>query len=221
MYKNWEKIVAAQVGNKITEEDLKLAAYRLISEQVLYKNEPSQRQAFNLVADNEGEFAKVLAPFGIQLIVNRTLFFACAKPTIDQTGEATVGQTLMALVLRSVYDVMARDCQLNENGQAYVDLVDLESIYTKETGGRRFPSLSELEALLRDFKRWGIARKSDLREKEYLSAITQDQPYFIVIQPSIVEILGPNAIHRLKHWMESNTEAIDDNEETATPASAT
>jgi hypothetical protein len=207
----WETL-ASREDSTNTQEEFETAAYRLAAEQVLYYADKHSRVAYWLVERYERDFKQVLIPFGIRLLVNRQMRYACAIPEHAKAGTATVQQTVLALVLRKIYDESARLGQLNDDGEVICDLVELEEKYRLETH-RELPRKSELDALLGMLKRWGLARTSSEQagmDGEYGPGT---QPYVVVIRPAIVEVLGEVALQRLSQW--SDFAAADPMQENA------
>lgn len=147
----------------------------------------------------EREFKHALALLGVSVEVNRQLRYAYAQPRHEKMGSATVGQTVLALVLRSIYDESARTGQLNDDGEVICDLIELEEKY-RLTTGRELPAKSELESLLKSMKRWGIAKKCEEENSDCGEIRATNQPFAIVIRPAIVDILGEAALQRLAQW---------------------
>lgn len=171
-----------------------------MTEQVLYYADKHSRVAYWLAERYEREFNQVLSPLGIMLKVNRQLRYACAIPEHAKSGTATVQQTILALLLRKIYDESVRIGQFNDDGEVFCDLVDLEEKYRLETH-RELPKKSELDALLGMLKRWGIARTSYEQDGGGDgNGGSGDQPYVVVIRPAIVEVLGEVALQRLAQW---------------------
>lgn len=179
-----------------TADQFEAAAYRLLSEQVLYAADRRSRVAYALVEQFEREFAQVLAPFGVKLRVNRQLRYACATPSHEKSTPASEEQTLLALVLRKVYDEAARMGEMNDDGEVVCDLVALEEKYRQDTG-RALAKSTKLEQLLSTLKRWGIARTS---EEDETGRHDVDQPFVVVIRPAIADVLGEQALLRLALW---------------------
>lgn len=198
MSEYWESL-AKKDGSINTAEEFEAAAYRLVTEQVLYYSDKNSRSAYWLAARYEREFNQALSPLGIRLQVNRQLSYVYAVPEHAKTGTASVQQTILALVLRKIYDESARIGQLNDNGEVICDLIELEEKFRLETH-RELPKKSELDAILAMFKRWGIARTSNAHDEIGGEHNTGDQPYVVVIRPAIVDVLGETALQRLVQW---------------------
>lgn len=197
MSQYWEAL-ASRSNGEAAAEDFELTAYRLVSEQVIYHADRHSRMAYWLIDRYERDFRQALAPLGVDVQVNRQLRYACALPRHSKAGTASVGQTLLALVLRQIYDESARAGQLNDDGEVICDLVELEEKY-RLTTGRELPGKGDLDGLLRTLKRWGIARKDEEPFPEGAEFGTS-QPYAVVIRPAIADVLGETALARLADW---------------------
>lgn len=194
MSKQWEELAQRSDGRYV-EEDFEMAAYRLVAEQVLYYADLPSRKAFWIIKDYKREFEKVLDPLGIDIEINSLLNYICARPRHAKAGSATTNQTLLALVLRSIYDQAMQVGEMaNDESEVACELVELEQKYQLATG-RDLPGKMELNALLRQLKRWGLVRiasDSDVEDSEAESVI--------LIRPAIVEVLGDTALQKLTRW---------------------
>ena len=207
MSQYWESI-ASKTDGQYTAEEFEATASRLLSEQVLYYSDKHSRTAYGMVERYEREFRNVLAMVGVTLLpVNRQLQFACAVPDSGKAGTATTAQTLLALVLRKLYDEHAKTGQFNDNGEVVCDLVELGEKHKAATG-RELPPRGEMESLVRVLRRWGIVRKMDEREMEENNISNDGQPYVLAIRPAIVDLLGDTATSKLAEF--HNAEKIDD-----------
>jgi Domain of unknown function (DUF4194) len=190
----WETLADASNG-RATAEEFEAAAYRLVTEQVLYYADRHSKTAYALVDQYERNFRQVLTPLGIDVKVNRQLRYAFAQPQQSKAGTATVAETILALVLRAIYDESARQGHMNDDGEVVVDVVELDEKH-RMLAQRELPAKAKLDALLDSLKRWGIARKSE----ELAEASDEDMgaaPYGIVIRPAIVDLLGDTALAKL------------------------
>lgn len=194
MSKQWEELAQRSDGRYV-EEDFEMAAYRLVAEQVLYYADLHSRKAFWIIKDYKREFEKVLDPLGIDIEINSLLNYICARPRHAKVGSATTNQTLLALVLRSIYDQAMQVGEMaNDESEVACELVELEQKYLLATG-RELPAKMELNALFRQLKRWGLVRiasDSDVEDSEAESVI--------LIRPAIVEVLGDTALQKLTRW---------------------
>lgn len=179
----------------VTEDDFEAAANRLVTEQVLYAADRGSKVAYGLIRDFERDFKRALEPLGYAVRVNSQLRFACAIPKHAKSSPVTVEQTLLALVLRKIFDEETRNGHHDENGEVACDLVTLEVKYKQTTGGRELATGGKLAALMQWMRRWGIARVSD-EEGDQLGHYA-DQPYMVIIRPGIAEVLGEAALTRI------------------------
>lgn len=181
--------------NAVTEDDFEAAASRLVTEQVLYAADRGSKVAYGLIRDFERDFKRALEPLGYAVRVNSQLRYACAIPKHAKSSPVTVEQTLLALVLRKIFDEETRHGHHDENGEVACDLVTLEVKYKQTTGGRELATGGKLAALMQWMRRWGIARLSD-EEGDQLGHYA-DQPYVVIIRPGIAEVLGEAALARI------------------------
>lgn len=191
--------VASRADGQHTEAELEAAAYRLVTEQVLYHADRSSRNAYYAVERFERDMRTALTPLGIDIGVNRNLRYVYAIPKHSKNGTASVSQTVFALVLRQIYDERMRVGDVNDDGEVYCGLVELEEKY-RLLVGRALPGRGELESLMRTAKRWGIARKEFEATAEIPESELEGQPYAVVVRPAIVEVLGEAALQRIGLW---------------------
>lgn len=178
-------------------DDLETAAYRLVAEQVIYRSDKLSRTAYGAIEKYERDMQEALAPLGLLVKVNRKAQYAYALPVRAKAGNATKNQTLLALVLRKLYDVGASEGRFNDDREIICDLVELGETYRLATQ-RELPAKGELRALLLTMKRWGLIRLVE-DEAEFEGA-AGDQPYQVAIRPGIVDVLGETALARLAEW---------------------
>lgn len=178
-------------------EDFESAAYRLVSEQVIYHSDLKNRVAYNIIDEYEKEVVKALAPLGIVLQVNRQLRYVAAIPKHAKTTAATIPQTLFSLVLRGIYEENAQSGNLSDEGEVFCDLVELTEKHRLMTQ-RELPGKVEFDNLMRTAKRWGIARR--LEDGDNNIPLSEGMESGIAIRPGIVEVLGEAALLRLALW---------------------
>jgi len=203
-----------EIGKEYSESDFESAAYRLITDQVLYYDDRNSRVAYSLVNKFENDFSKALEPLGVQIRVNRQLRYACGLPRNGRAGAVPKALTLFALFLRKIYDELINQGCMNERGEVVCDEIELENAY-RQTLQSDMPTKGEIETMMRTLKRWGLARKLDASDLP--PDTTGELPFAIVIRPAIVDLLGEAAIARLARF--SPTLSTDDGltAEQATP----
>lgn len=208
MSQYWESL-ASRTDGQHSAEELEMAAYRLAVEQVLYYADRHSRTAYWMVEKYERDFRQALAPLGIDVKVNRQLRYAFALPKHAKAGTATIAQTVLALVLRAVYDESASTGQLTDDGEVLCDLVELSEKY-RLMSGKELPAKGKLDSLMDVMKRWGIARKSDDYGFDDGDDPSSVQPYAVIIRPAIADLLGEAALARLVQFKATTT--VDINE---------
>lgn len=205
----WENLAARSNGLHVID-DFEAASYRLAVEQVLYHADRGSRTAYYVVERYERDIKDALAPLGVDVHVNRQLRYAYAIPRHGRSGNATTQQTVFALVLRMVYEDSAKVGDLTDDGEVICDLLELDEKYRMLTG-RELPGKGDLDSLIRNMRRWGIARLSTEQDDIGEEGL-RDQPYAIVIRPAIVDILGETALQRLSQWHGTAVPASEDGE---------
>lgn len=190
---HWDNAVTG-TQSQATQEDFEAAAYRLVAEQVIYASDRGNKLPYRLIEDYEREFRSVLEPMGIGLLVNRRLRYACALPRHTKIADAGLEPTLLALVLRKIYDELARLGQITDVGEVFVDLIELAEKFRQSTNGRDLPKGGQLRELVRIVQRWGIARRQDDVGDDDTDV---EQPFVIVIRPAIADVLGETPLQRL------------------------
>lgn len=199
---HWNNAVASTRG-QATQEDFETTAYRLVAEQVIYATDRGNKIPYWLIEDYERDFRHALEPLGIGLFVNRRLRYACALPRHTKMADAGLEPTLLALVLRKLYDEVAR-LGLADNGEVFVDLIELAEKYRQSTHGRELPKGGALRELVRTVQRWGIARRQD---DVTADEVDVDQPFVVVIRPAIADVLGETPLQRLALFASQRTSA--------------
>jgi len=216
---NYWDMLAAKTDGQYTAEDFESAAYRLITEQVLYHADKQSRVAYWLVERYARDFERALEPLGVDIMVNDLLRYVYARPAHAKSGAATVTQTLMALVLRAIYEDSARAGQINDNGEVMCDVIELQEKYRLETG-RELPLKMEFDANLRTFKRWGILRRADEQNIAEMDSDV-DSEMCLLIRPAIRDVLGETALQRLGQWAQTKAVVdVDNNEQESDGVSA-
>lgn len=204
----WANAVEA-TKNVVTEDEFEAVANRLVTEQVLYAADRGSKVAYGLIREFERDFKRALEPLGYVVRVNSQLRYACAIPKHAKTSLVSVDQTLLALVLRKIFDEETRSGNHDENGEVACDLVTLEVKYKQLTGGRELATGGKLAALMQWMRRWGLARIAD--EEGDLPGHDADQPYVVIIRPGIAEVLGEAALARIALFVspDDNVEVVD------------
>ncbi|QNU16078.1 DUF4194 domain-containing protein [Thermomonas sp. XSG] len=188
MKRSWN--VLSQLSNGIhAVADFESAAYRLVTEQVLYASDRGTRTAYHLVEDHFDDYVAALAPLGIRLERNAHYRYVVALPAHAEGVPVTLEETLLLLVLRQRYDAAARQGNIEELGEVVVELPELQEAY-QALIARPMPEVGTLRALARTVRRWGVARLVD-------SEPDDPQPFHLRVRPAIVDIVGETWLQRL------------------------
>lgn len=188
MKRSWN--VLSQLSNgTYAVADFERAAYRLVTEQVLYASDRGARIAYHLVEDHFDDYLAALAPLGIRLERNAHYRYVVALPAHAEGVPVTLEETLLLLVLRQRYDEAARQGNIEELGEVVVELPDLQEAY-QALIARPMPEIGSLRALARTARRWGVARLVD-------SEPDDPQPFHLRVRPAIVDIVGETWLQRL------------------------
>ncbi|QDH70054.1 DUF4194 domain-containing protein [Marilutibacter alkalisoli] len=188
MKRSWATL--SQLTNGVhTPQDFERAAYRLVTEQVLYSSDRRSRTAYHLVESWYDDFSAALEPLGIRLERNAHYRYVVALPSHAEGVAVTLDETLLVLVLRQRYDEAMRQGMVEEDGDVIVELPELQEAYPVLTG-RQMPEIGALRILLRALRRWSLCRTEDCEPDD-------PQPFRILVRPAIVEIIGAQWLQRL------------------------
>jgi len=200
MKRSWNTI-SQQSNGLYAPVDFERAAYRLVTEQVLYASDRGARSAYHLVEDHFDDYVAALAPLGIRLERNAHYRYVVALPAHADGVPVTLEETLLLLVLRQRYDVAARQGEIEEQGEVMVELPELQEAYAALTG-RPMPEVGALRTLARSARRWGVARLVD-------SEPDDPQPFHLRVRPAIVEIVGEAWLQRLDQHNRDDDDGLD------------
>lgn len=188
MKRSWNML--SQLSNGMyTTQDFERAAYRLITEQVLYSGDRKSKNAYHLVETYLADFASALEPFGIRLERNSHYRYVVALPSHGEGTPVSLEETLLILVLRQRYDEAMRQGQVEDHGEVLVELPELQEAYSALVD-RPMPEVGQLRALVKALKRWSVCRQVESEPED-------PQPFTIMIRPAIVEIVGTQWLQRL------------------------
>lgn len=201
MKRSWATL--SQMSNGVyAVQDFERAAYRLVTEQVLYASDRLARTTYHLIEDHFDDFVAALAPLGMRVERNAHYRYVVALPTHGEGSQVSIEETLLLLVLRQRYDEAMRQGQIEEQGEVLVELPDLQEAYPA-LSGRSMPEAGALRTLARTLRRWGVCR---LVESEAGDA----QPFHLMVRPAIVDIVGEQWLHRLDQHNRDDDESGTD-----------
>jgi hypothetical protein len=188
-------------GGLYAPQDFERAAYRLVTEQVLYAADRRSRSAYHLVESHLADFEAALEPLGIRLERNAHYRYVIALPVHGEGAPATLEETLLILVLRQRYDEAMRQGRVEDHGEVLVELPELQEAYRALTA-RELPDAGALRALLRTLRRWSVCRTLDGEPGDV-------QPFRVLVRPAIVEIVGAQWLQRLDQHNRGDADADD------------
>ncbi len=201
MKRSWTTL--SQLTNGLYEpQDFERAAYRLVTEQVLYASDRGSKNAYHLVDTWFADFVAALEPLGIRLERNAHYRYVVALPAHGEGVPVSLEQTLLLLVLRQRYDAAMREGQIEDQGEVMVELPELQEAYQNLTG-RPMPEVGPLRETLRALRRWSVARSVDPEPDD-------PQPFRILVRPAIVEIVGAQWLQRLDQHNRIDDERADE-----------
>lgn len=201
MKRSWN-LLSQQSNGLYAVADFERAAYRLVTEQVLYAADRGARTAYHLVEDHFDDYVAALAPLGVRLERNAHYRYVVALPAHGEGAPVALEETLLLLVLRQRYDEAARQGNIEEQGEVIVELPDLQEAY-QALIARPMPEVGTLRALARTARRWGVARLVE-------SELDDAQPFHLRVRPAIVEIVGETWLQRLdQHNRDDDADAAD------------
>lgn len=194
-------------GGLYAVQDFERAAYRLVTEQVLYGADRRSRSAYHLVEAHLADFAAALEPLGIRLERNPHYRYVIALPVHGEGTPATLDETLLILVLRQRYDEAMRQGLVEDHGDVLVELPDLQEAYRALTA-RELPDAGALRLLLKTLRRWSVCRTIDAEPGDA-------QPFRVLVRPAIVEIVGTQWLQRLDQHNRDDADAEEDDDVSA------
>lgn len=186
---NWQRVAERQ--ETFTVKDFQRAALRLVVDQILYQANAKQRIDYDLISAYEKEFSEVLDLLGCKLDHNARERYVAAVPIQPDVSKIPLMHTLLALVLRKLYDHHMNRGSLH-TGIAGIDLSELETAF-KESTGRDLPMKpqAELMAMLEAMKRWGIARPV---KADNMGEVN----WYVEILPGIQSLISERSLAMLK-----------------------
>ena len=212
MKRSWNTL-SQQSNGLYAVADFERAAYRLVTEQVLYAGDRGTKVAYHLVEDHFDDFLAALAPLGIRLERNAHYRYVVALPAHGEGTPVTLDETLLLLVLRQRYDEAMRQGRIEDQGEVIVELPELQEA-CQALVGRPMPETGALRTLARTLRRWGVCRLVD-------SEADDPQPFHLRVRPAIVEVVGETWLQRLDQHNrdededEDAVDATEDNDATA------
>jgi hypothetical protein len=207
MPRNWEALADASEG-LYKVEDFQQALYQLVTQQCLYARHQHQSFAYRLISRYRSEFKEAADLMGLKLNFSDRLSFCYVVQDVGRPQLMDLKETMFLLTLRQIYHLRANAGDLTPEGDAIVELPELQEGYRQLTGRDLDTSRAPMEALLKSTKRHGLAR---IGETEANDA----QPYTVIILPGIAEVLSEYAVSRFGAALKASL-PLDDSTEVVT-----
>lgn len=188
MPRTWERLANADVLYN-SESDYQSAAYQLVTAQVLYEADVSQRVAYQLIRRYPTDFKEALELFGMELVINDDYRYCAAVPREARKVFLPLQDTLLILILRQLFHERAMKGELDA-GRAIITIEELCTHYEQSTSRVLPKTAKDLKEALAPLRRYGMARLIEAEEGD-------NQPFNIAIQPAIEALVNDAAVGRL------------------------
>jgi hypothetical protein len=198
MPRTWEKLANADSLYN-NESDYQAAAYQLVTAQVLYEQDQTQRVSYHLVRRYPTEFKEALALFGMELIISDDYRYCAAVPRESRKVLLPLQETLLILVMRQLFHERAMKGEL-DSGRAVVTIEELQTHYTQATNRVLPQTATDLRETLAPLRRYGLTRLIDTDPGDA-------QPFSIAIQPAIEELVNEAAVSKLGAYQAARASA--------------
>lgn len=185
---NWDAQVQ-RAGGDYQAADFQQAAYQLVTDQVLYESNGTQRSAYRLIASYETAFRDFALLMGLQLETNHTYRYAAVYPISIRTATLTLKESLFVISLRQVYDERMSSGE-EEGGRPVVTLDEIETACKTRFHRELVATRPEWRDLIDRVKRFGIARDVPADE-------LSEQPFDVEILPAIEVLISPTTLSRI------------------------
>jgi len=202
MPRNWSALAES---TQTDEEFFQSAAYQLLCAQVLYEADPTQCKAYRLIAAHRREFEEAFELFGMTLtFVDHARYVAAVPRFQNRRAILTLQESQLVLVLRKLYHEQASRGALEDDARALVTIEELRSAFKAATTRELPTSIKELEALIDQMQRFGLARRvaaqSDIQ-----------QPFDIAILPGVQTLVNETTLMKLSnHYLvEAEKETLE------------
>lgn len=192
------------------ENDFRSAAYQLLTQQILYESDKSDRVAYQIVSSHRHAFRDAFDLFGMDIEFDPDYRYCAAIPRMLRKTQLSLLESLLILVLRKVYHEQAIHGDV-VNGAAHISIDELQEAFRAETRRELPTATRELDAVLDTMKRFGILRKTATEAGD-------PQPYAIEIRPGIEKLVSENMITRMAAEQDTSVklqQSSADNEENA------
>jgi len=190
MPREWDEVIGQ--GAIYQPEDFKLAAYQLISNQILYESNNQQVFAYRLIDRYRNAFRETFDLLGMSLKFDSTYRYVAVIPYLEKQKNMSTADALLLLVLRKLYHIKALQGSL-DSGSAVLPIDEFLESYRAETGRELPPEAGALKELLGRMKIFGVVKMPATEPGS-------DQPFDVEILPGIEAIVSEATLSRLTEY---------------------
>jgi len=198
----WRDLIDEQ--NDLPEDDqtLKEAAYKLITSQVLYEQEPMQRTAYRTVRRNQAAYRELMDLFGLELLCDDSNRYCAVVPRDVRSMPLPLDDTLLILILRKEYHDRASRGEVDGGGRAIVTIQDLQAAYLQATNRKLPDQAGELREVINRLRRYGLAKALD-------NDPGASQPFEVAVLPAIAELVNEAVAARISSQFGLDAEDVE------------
>ena len=208
MPREWDDVIGPDAYYQ--PQDFKLAAYQLISNQILYESNNQQATAYRLIDRYRDAFRETFDLLGMSLKFDSTYRYIAVVPYVEKQRNMTTAEALLLLVLRKAYHVKALQGCL-ENGSAVMSIDEFLEFYRAESGRELPGEVGALKEALNRMKGFGVAKMPATEPGS-------DQPFDVEVLPGVQAIISEATLSRLTDYVATQRTTTDDDVETAETA---
>lgn len=190
MPREWAEVIGQ--GALYQPDDFKLAAYQLISNQILYESNNQQSFAYRLIDRYRNAFRETFDLLGMSLKFDSTYRYVAVIPYLEKQKSMSTADALLLLVLRKLYHIKALQGSL-DSGSAVLPIDEFLESYRAETGRELPPEAGALKELLGRMKAFGVVKMPATEPGS-------DQPFDVEILPGIEAIVSEATLSRLTEY---------------------
>lgn len=190
----------------LEEEQLKEAAYQLLSSQFLLREKNRHRRHFNVIVANQKYFQRLMEATNNRLLVAEDQGFIGITPE-NYTRRMSINETLILLTLRYLYDEEINNFNSNRNGSVDITVKDFGLKYQALTNRELPRNKSDFIALLEPFVRCGVLEQG--KDEDH------GDVWRLHLYPTIATLVNGEALKLIEIYMKDDgieTESVSDDE---------
>ncbi len=179
-------------------DQIKQAAYALLSNQFLHRSRQRQRKHYETVVRYQSFFVNLMDALNQNLSINESHGYAGVVPQ-DFTRRMKLEETLLLLVLRYIYDEEINAFHAHDDGSVDISVEDLQVRFQQLTKRDLPYHKMELDAWTQPLVQQGIIDAGADPEQPEIQRIR--------ILPSITALLTSGALSMLEMYAKADAEA--------------